>query len=217
MVLILHILCVCVCARNPALTEVFVLYETFNKSGVKDGCNELEYRLQAGLSSQNISQQALFTCNERSRQPTYRELFSFASSGTAFVGDVVRDIMGPLRILMPFCILIAIWWIFLIQFDSFVIPARVCDIKIVDARSGCSFERRRGDRRNYFSSGCHQYRIRGCPHLHRRHQVRNLRICTPINDVLSQQNMSTWSTQSTWYWPWRTWPDVTTGTTRSVR
>ena len=71
--------------------EVFVLYEVFENNGIEDGCKQLEQRLQVGLRSQNLTQQALFTCKRRLRQPTYHELFSFASSGAAFVGDVVCD------------------------------------------------------------------------------------------------------------------------------
>ena len=65
-----------------------------------------------GLLSQNLTQQALFTCKRRLRQPTYHELFSFASSGAAFVGDVVCNCFDVVPI-MRTCFGVSLMLVFL--------------------------------------------------------------------------------------------------------
>jgi len=82
---------------NPALSEVVIMYDSVDT--VRDGCTELTARLLAGLANMSVVQQARLRCFESQRQPSYRDMFNFASTtvqpGSVVVMSNADCTMGP--------------------------------------------------------------------------------------------------------------------------
>ena len=93
---------------NPALAEVFVLYENVGDDDCKGMGSSVTFiymlavkctrtrvalrkRLESGLAKANLRMRAQFSCYHRATQPSYREMFHYASDqpNAKFKGSVV--------------------------------------------------------------------------------------------------------------------------------